>query len=406
MRRVYGKGFVYKTDKSKHWTMAIPWTDEDGQRHRLTKTSSVPCFPDKVMKSGEVRSDNRGKTTAEQALSLWRDELVRTAGECVGSAAPLYEYARDYIGEKSRLQSIADVTAHGYEAILKLIMGTELANTPLRDVTPDMIRDVEATLLQDGLSTNTVNKAHVLLKSVCREAVRRDDLAKNPFELVDAPRRKPKPINSLTADSVKELNAKLSDLGSNPIAMAARIALMTGMRQGEISALRWVDVDLKRKTLRVEHALTRVGGGRYKLAAPKTPKSRRTIPIGDSLASFLRDRKAAMMFDVADMELGWDNRLYVLGTPDGKWMNPAYLGHQWTSFARFNDIRGTQGELVRFHDLRHTFATLSITKGVDVKTVSVILGHASAAMTLDIYADALEDSKRTGMSLMDEILSA
>ena len=405
MGKSYGNGFVFKTKRSAHWGMAIPWTDEMGKKGRVTKTTRVACHPDRVGPDGSVKPDNRGKTMAEQALRAWHDELVRGVEDGVGSSMPFYSYAKNYVGEKRRLMSVTAMTANGYESMLRQLLGTELGECPIRDVSPDMIRDFEAQLLEDGLSPVTVNKTHVLLKSVCREAVRSDELARNPFERVDPPTRRPKPINSLTVDGLSELNTKLAELDGAPVAVAAKLALMTGMRQGEVCALRWVDVNLKERTLRVEHALSR-NKGSYELTAPKTVKSRRVIPFGEALATLLSDRKAKMRHDAREAGVGWDERAFVLGSVEGDWMSPSYLGHQWSSFVRFNKVRGTQGEYLRFHDLRHTFATLAIARGVDVKTVSVILGHASAAMTLDIYADALEDSKRSGMELMDMVLSA
>lgn len=405
MGRLYGTGFVFKTKRSTHWVMAIPWTDEMGKKGRLTKTTKVACHPDKVGPDGALRPDNRGKSMAEQALRAWHDELVRSVEDGVSSSTPFHSYAKNYVSEKRRLKSVTANTADGYETVLRQLLGTELGECPIRDVSPDMIRDFEAQLLEDGLSPVTVNKTHVLLKSVCREAVRSDELMSNPFERVDPPRRRPKPINSLTADGLSALNTKLKDLEGAPMAVAAKLALMTGMRQGEVCGLRWVDIDLKERTLRVEHALSRSKGS-YELTDPKTVKSRRIIPFGETLASLLSDRKAKMQFDAKDATVGWDDRTFVLGSVEGAWMSPSYLGHQWSNFVRFNKVRGTQGEYLRFHDLRHTFATLAIARGVDVKTVSVILGHASAAMTLDIYADALEDSKRSGMELMDQVLSA
>ena len=405
MGKTYGNGFVFKAKRSTHWCMAVPWTDEDGRKGRATKASGVECHPDKVSPDGSTKIDNRGKSMAEQALRAWRDELIRNTDDGVGTSTQFYSYARNYVGEKRRLKSVSASTADGYDIILKQLLGTELGNCPIKDVCPEMIRDFEAQLLEDGLSSVTVNKTHVLLKSVCRSAVRSDDIPNNPFDRVDPPKRRPKPINSLTLDGLSTLNAKLSGLEGDPVAIAARLALLTGMRQGEICALRWVDVDLSDRSLRVEHALSRDKGS-YKLTDPKTAKSRRTIPFGETLATVLQDRKAKMKHDAKDAGSCWDDRTFVLGSIERGWMNPSYLGRQWTSFVRFNKVRGTQGEYLRFHDLRHTFATLAIARGVDVKTVSVILGHASAAMTLDIYADALEDSKRAGMELMDLVLSA
>ena len=400
----YSNGFVFKSKRSKHWRMAVDRVDEDGTTKRLLKTSTVPCSPDTKHDDGSVKQNARGKALAEQALRAWRDELVAKADDRVWSEAQFYEYAKEYVSKKERTKSVSHQTATGYSAILKQLNGTRLGRCRISHITADIISEFMEELLENGLSTTTANKAHVFLKSVCREAVRRGDLPGNPFDLVNPPRRHPKPVNSLTKDGLSRLNAKLAEAADDPVCVAARLALMTGMRQGEICALRWVDIDLKERVLRVDHSLVRVKGS-YEMSVPKTPKSRRLIPFGESLAATLRDRKARMKFDAADAGLGWDDRAFVLGTPDGRWMNPYYLGQQWSSFARFNDVRGTQGEQVRFHDLRHTFATLSIMGGVDVKTVSVILGHASAAMTLDIYADALEDSKRAGMELMDSILS-
>ena len=90
----------------------------------------------------------------------------------------------------------------------------------------------------------------------------------------------------------------------------------------------------------------------------------------------------------------------------GAWKSPMALGQEWRAFVRVAKLVGSQGEPPRFHDLRHTFATMAISSGVDVKTVSAILGHSNAAMTLNVYADALADSKKVGMDLMGRIMSA
>lgn len=254
MARTYSNGFVFKNKRATHWMIAVPWKNETGKTGRVTKTTSVACYRDKANPDGSTSPDNRGKTTAEQALRVWRDELIREAGDDVGTLTPFHSYAKHYVGEKRRLKSVSASTADGYDIILKQLLGTELGSCPLKDVSPDMIRDFEAQLLEDGLSPVTVNKTHVLLKSVCREAVRSEDLLGNPFDRVDPPKRHPKPINSLTAEGLTALNTKLSELEGNPVAIAARLALLTGMRQGEICALRWVDVDLSDRSLRVEHA--------------------------------------------------------------------------------------------------------------------------------------------------------
>ena len=89
---------------------------------------------------------------------------------------------------------------------------------------------------------------------------------------------------------------------------------------------------------------------------------------------------------------------------ESTWKSPQGLSQDWHQLARVLRLTGTQGRPPTFHDLRHTFATIAVSTGVDIKTVSVLLGHADPAMTLRVYADSLEDSKRAGMERLDGIL--
>lgn len=113
-----------------------------------------------------------------------------------------------------------------------------------------------------------------------------------------------------------------------------------------------------------------------------------------------------MQCDRREFGLEWDEGLYVTGNAvTGANMSPMVLGKDWRSLARALHLKGTQGERPCFHDLRHTFATLAIASGVDVKTAGVILGHADAQVTLNVYADALADTKRSSMDMIDKVLS-
>jgi integrase len=157
--------------------------------------------------------------------------------------------------------------------------------------------------------------------------------------------------------------------------------------------------------IHVNHALTRTHGA-YVLGDPKTATSIRAIPYGDMLADLLDKRFKRMRAEREELGLPWENGLYVVGSAiNGRWKSPMALGQEWRAFERVVKLEGSQSERVRFHDLRHTFATLAIQAGVDVKTVSVILGHANAAMTLNVYADALADSKKASMDLMGKVMS-
>ena len=407
--RNYSAGFV--TKDRRFWRAVVSWQDEGGGQRRKTKTTGVRCYPDRTdPETGVAIPDNRGKATAETVLREWRDSLVAEDAEAerrgaVSCDTPLEEYARRYVEDKARSGSVRPVTAMGYRSYLKLLAGTALGACPVGEVAPRLIIEWERGLAGDGLAPTTLSHAHVFAKQVCTHARRVGDLSANPFDLVDAPRRARRPVNSLDLAGARRLGEALDGFGPSPLATAARLALMTGMRQGEICALRWRDVDLGEGAIRVAHALTRAGG-RYELASPKTRESARVVPLGPALRSSLEARRALVGAERGELCLAWDDSLFVVGSAaEPRWLSPQVLGNEWRALVRALGLVGSQGVPPRFHDLRHTFATLAIAGGLDVKTVSAILGHSNAAMTLDVYADALADSKRAGMDEMDALLS-
>lgn len=405
--RTYSEGHIEKNHGQ--WRAIISWQEEDGRRVRSSRNTGIKCFEDKVTRTGKVRVDNRGRAQALEALREWRDELVRTEEERVAtpdSGTPLLQYVRDYIEGKRWSGSVLTVTLDGYETYAKHLLGTELAKTPLGEVTSRQLQEWENNLsVVDGLQPTTVAHIHAFMRQVFRHAMRIGDLRSDPYVAVHAPRRSKKPINSLDKAGVVKLNEKLYQRGLDDFTVAVRLALMTGMRQGEVCALRWLDVDLDGGYIHVNHALSRSKGA-YAFEDPKTEKSRRTIPIGDELRSVLKAWKANQHYEMAALDLPWTDELFVIGSPvEKKWKSPMVLGQEWRSFAKTEKITGTQGERLNFHGLRHTFATLAIASGVDVKTVSALLGHANASMTLNVYADALDKSKQEGMRLIEEIIS-
>lgn len=181
------------------------------------------------------------------------------------------------------------------------------------------------------------------------------------------------------------------------------------MRQGEICALRWADVDLDARTITVRQSIGRrgdsfkAGNGGYYVKEPKNGGSRRTIPMPESLERDLRRRRASFAEECAAAGMMLRPSMYVFGGVDGSFMNPHGLWMKWKRIAKRLGLVGLDGNPPKFHDLRHTFATTAIKNGTDVKTLSSILGHADAAMTLNIYASADPDAKRAAMDRMGEL---
>ncbi len=404
--RPYTKGFVRRDFKTNTWYAVLTWM-EDGKQRRISKSTKVRCHPDKP---GAKTRDNRGKTKAEQFLARWRNKIVAEEARAEKESAlpqatdPLYDYAVAYVDAKERSGKIAHTTIVGYRSYLRHLSGTDLGAMPTREVTPSAVEKWEASLTENGLAPATISHIHVFLKQVFRQGIRRGELTRNPLDLVDAPRRHRKPVNSLTTDGVRAMYKTLEGEGTSGFATAAKLAVATGMRQGEICGLRWHDVDMRGRVIHVQHSLSKEKGG-YRLGPPKTMTSVRDIPFGDGVAATLEARLERMKEECSICG-EWDDALYVCGNPiSGAPLNPQVLGHQWHLFARMARLTGSQGEPLRFHDLRHTFATLAIAGKVDPKTVSSLLGHASIQMTMDVYADALGETKRVAMDELDGVLS-
>ena len=175
--------------------------------------------------------------------------------------------------------------------------------------------------------------------------------------------------------------------GAQPLALAIELALTTGMRRGEICALRWSDLG-DDCTITVNHAFGLKDGGFY-LKAPKTESSVRTIPLTGRIYDVLCAMKKDSLRILAEFGVRCADP-FILGTQeaDSRPYNPQLLGKEFAAFCKMNGFDCT------FHDLRHTFATMMIASGTDVRTVASYLGHANVAMTLNTYAEVDPEAKR------------
>lgn len=366
------------------WRGQLQYKDESGKWRKRTKTLNAT-----------------GKRAAQKELDEWRDQMEREAEaeKDASTSVTVAEYVGRYI--EGRANSVEPSTQAEYGRLLSKLIAPHLGSTPIRDLTPAIIEDWVKEC-GEAYKPQTVVKAFKLFKAAMVRAVERDELSKNPFRTVETPKvTKAKP-NSLTQ---KDANAVLTVLGAfdqTPQTLAIEIALYTGMRLGEICGLRWRSVDLERMELGVCESLGHYGTGWY-VKEPKTGGSVRTIAIPPALACSLKERRSAMQAACMGAGVPFSESFFVLGGIDGTWINPQRVSHKWRDLASALEIEGTQGKRPTFHDLRHTYATLAIANGVDVKTVSSALGHSNAAMTLNTYASADPDAKRRAAQTMQRV---
>lgn len=227
--------------------------------------------------------------------------------------------------------------------------------------------------------------------------MRQGYLGHNPAEMVDPPSPRKKVMRNLTPSEVTVLLENAQDNYYYPIVYTA---VSTGLREAELLGLRWPDVDLVFLSISVNQVLyKRRGISQFK--EPKTSHSRRRVSMTPKLALFLKDYQASR--EVLYLELGkilsLDDLVFtnILGEP----LNPSVITHNFhkmTARAGISDCR--------FHDLRHTFASLMLMRGAKPKVISEALGHASVAFTMDVYSHIIDGMQEDAMVLLDEVLLA
>ncbi|MCZ6535783.1 MAG: site-specific integrase [Chloroflexi bacterium] len=172
-------------------------------------------------------------------------------------------------------------------------------------------------------------------------------------------------------------------------------ALYTGMRRGELLALRWKDVDLDKATLSVVRSIYRGSGGDFTVREPKTQRSRRLIALSPSLVMVLRDHQAERR--ARSILIGKTIPELIFSHLDGSPLDPSTVSH---AFGKV--IKKARVPSVRFHDLRHTHATLMMKQGINPKVVSERLGHSTVAMTLDLYSHVVPGLQEQAALRFDE----
>ena len=383
---------------SKHgkdgWRAFLTYSDGGESRRR-----SVTLKTKGRLKGSKIEAE----IEAEEVRKAFNAEHAARAKVEARNATTVYEYLGRYIDGRPVERS----TKSEYNRVRERLLSKELGGMALSEVTPEDVEDWIRALEKDYAPV-TVRKALVVLRSMFTQAVERDLITKNPARTVKAKTDRQTRPNALDERGRAKVAGFIALDPSAPLNVGYALALFLGMRQGEICGLRWRYVDLKAGTLQIEETMGRVRNGRGAqreyVKTPKTGGSRRTLPIPPGLASALRERRTACAEAALRMGLKLDD-MYVVGRDDGTPMPTHYLSTRWHKAAEALDLVGIEGRTPTFHDLRHTFATAAIMGGVDIKTVSSILGHANAAMTLNIYASADPRAKRDGVNAVAEAIA-
>ncbi len=352
----------------------------------------------RVTLEGGTRKAFYGATRAEAAQKLTAALRDRDRGLPVGldERQTVGQYLTAWL--ETVRPTIRPRTWQRYSELLMLHAAPSLGKVALTKLTAQQVQRLYSAKLAEGLSSTTVHHLHAVLHRALGQAERLGLVARNVCDLVDVPRMAERELHVLNPDQVRQLFTAAQ--GERLEALFV-LAMTTGMREGELLALRWADVDLERGIVRVRATLQRTKEAGYLLAAPKTKQSRRQITLATRACDALRAHRIRQAEERLRLGAAWDGTLdLVFPNQTGHPMDAMNLTHR-----HFQPLLVRAGlPRLRFHDLRHTAATLLLGRGVNPKIVSEMLGHASIAITLDIYSHVLSDMQAQAAVEMDAAL--
>jgi integrase len=354
------------------WELQIELERVGGKRHRRFATV-------KGSKKDAQRELAKLLTAADEGTMA--DPTRMTVGE----------YLRQWLGS-TLTQS--PKTLERYRELFEHQISPYLGDVKLQRLRPENIEQWHAALLTTGLSARTVGHAHRVLSSALKRAVENGTLARNVAAVRKPPAVEAQEVEILSPEQIKAVLDSLRGHALHPI---ASLALATGLRRGELLALEWGDIDLERAVLRVERSLEETKAG-LRIKPPKTKRGRRNLTLPLEAVTMLREHRGQQR--ELRLALGQGGQpVLVFSTIDGSLLSPDNLSRDWRRVCRAKKL-----PLVSFHALRHTHASTLIRAGVDVLTISRRLGHAKAAMTLDVYGHLMEGSDAAAAKAMEGVL--
>lgn len=309
-------------------------------------------------------------------------------------------WLRDYKEPKLR-----PISYDSYAMLIRLHIKPALGHVPLKDLRPDQVQRLYNAKRDAGLSPRTIRYIHTVLHGALKQAMKTQLVGRNVTEATELPSGKTRTMRPLTLEQVQQFLAAVRD---DRLFAAVFLALGTGLRRGELLGLRWQDLDLDAGVLHVRQTLVRVGnheGGtgdrktRLIFQAPKTEQSRRVIPIPGQIIETLRRHKARQAEERLLLGEAYEDQGLVFCQANGRPIDPRNFTR---SFERLLKQAGVPR--IRFHDGRHTFATLMLELGEAPKTVQTMLGHTKISTTLDIYSHVSLDLERKAAARLNAVL--
>lgn len=368
-KRANGEGSIYLRSDGR-WTGALSLPD--GRRKQVYGRSEAEV---RRKVAAERRSldagsftDARGITVAE-FLDQWLADVVRP--------------------------NVRPWTFSGYEVHVRLHLKPTLGRLPLDKLTPLHVQQLLNRKIASGMKPKSVRYIRGTLRTALNQAVRWGLINRNAASLVDGPRVERYEIQPFTPDEARTF---LAYLKGDRLEALYSVALTMGLRQGEALGLRWQDVDLGLGYLRVSKQLQRVDG-RLQLVEPKTTRSRRSLAMPHTIVKRLQEHRSRQEADRTLAGERWTDAGFVFTGSEGKPLDGTAITKQFHELLKHARLPQR-----RFHDLRHSCATLLLVQGVSPRVVMDVLGHSQIGLTMNTYSHVIPELRREAADRMEDLL--
>jgi integrase len=295
--------------------------------------------------------------------------------------------------------TVKATTFERYEQITRIHLMPTLGRVKLKALTPAHVRSLYRDKLEEGSSSRTVRYIHTTLHKALKQAVMDGLIPRNATEAVKPPQQSRDEMHPLTPEQAKLL-LEIAHEAMDRLEALYVLAIHTGLRQGELIGLKWDDVDLEDGALQVRRTLTITKDGPV-FTSPKTAGSRRSVKLTRKAIEALKHHLERQLGEIDRVGSLWSENGLIFASEVGEPLNR----HNLTRSSFKPLLKRARLPEIRFHDLRHTCATLLLTRNVNPKIVSEMLGHSSIAITLDTYSHVLPNMRDQAAAAMEEALS-
>jgi integrase len=286
-------------------------------------------------------------------------------------------------------------TYKGYRRYLDKHIFPVLGHIPVQKLTPQKVQAFYTRKQQEGLSAKSVNNIHGMLHKALDHAVRWGLAPRNVCDAVSLPKQRRRDIQPLTEKQARQL---LASAQGHKLEGLLILAVTTGMREGELLALKWQDINFEARSLHIRHSMGYIPGQGYLEFEPKTSKGRRKIVLPPFVCEALKQHRARQLEARLKAGTRWQDQDLVFCNIYGGFLDPAHLRQRFDKLLKDAGLPD-----VRFHDLRHSAATILLSMGVHAKVVQEILGHSQISMTMDTYSHVLPSMQQEAMDKLDDL---